>query len=47
MSEVEQLWNALRGKFNDERTWNELTAQQQNVFIQGINCFLAVVHRMV
>ena len=47
MSETEKLWDALRKHFNDERAWSKLTAQQQQVFLQGINAFLAVVHKMV
>lgn len=47
MSETEQLWNALRKHYNDDREWKQLTPQQQHVFVQGINAFLAVIHRMV
>jgi hypothetical protein len=47
MSETEQLWNALCKHYEDDRSWNQLTPQQQQVFLQGINCFLAVIHKLV
>ena len=47
MSETETLWNAVRKHFNDEREWKNLNMQQQQVFIQGINAFLAVLHKVV
>ncbi len=47
MSEVEQLWNRLRGHFSDTREWSQLNLQQQQVFIQGINNILAVFYKQV
>ena len=47
MSDVEKLWAAVAVKFGDNRKWAELSTKQQNVFIQGCNCFLAVLHRVV
>lgn len=47
MSDVERLWDAVRKHFNDEREWKNLNQMQQQVFMQGINSFLAVLHRMV
>ena len=46
-SGVEQFWDAVSVKFNDNRKWSELNLQQQSVFIDGINRILAVLHRMV
>jgi len=47
MSEIEQFWEQTAPKFNDQRKWSELTLQQQQVFIQGINHILAVFHKLV
>lgn len=47
MSDTEKLWSAVAAKFGDNRKWSDLTQQQQQVFMQGINCFLAVLHRAV
>ena len=47
MSETEKLWDAVRKHYEDTRTWQQLTPQQQHVFLQGINCFLAVIHKAV
>lgn len=47
MSDTEKLWSAVAAKFGDNRKWSDLTQQQQQIFKQGINCFLAVLHRMV
>ena len=47
MSDTEKLWSAVAAKFGDSREWSDLNDQQKQVFMQGINCFLAVLHRMV
>lgn len=46
-SDVEQFWDAVSVKFNDNRKWSELNLQQQSVFIDGINRVLVVLHRLV
>ena len=46
-SDVEHFWQAVAAKFGDNRQWNELNLQQQQVVIQGLNNILAVLHRMV
>lgn len=45
--DVTRFWEATAAKFNDTRKFHELTPQQQQVFMQGINNILAVMHRMV
>ena len=44
MSDVEKLWYALASKFNNPRQWSELTAQEQNIFIDGINRLIFVLN---
>ena len=46
-SEVEQLWYALSTKFGNNRAWRELSAHEQQVFIQGVNMIIAVVNNQV
>ena len=47
MSEVEQLWYALSAKFGNNRTWHELSAHEQQVFIDGINRIIAVLNNQL
>lgn len=46
-SSTEILWDSVRKHFDDAREWNDLNQMQQQVFMQGINSFLAVLHKMV
>lgn len=46
-SETEVLWDAVRKHFDDTREWKDLNQMQQQVFMQGINSFLTVLHKMV
>lgn len=47
MSEVEELFSKLAEKFGDNRKWYQLTRNQQDVFVEGVNRILAVMHRMI
>ena len=47
MSEVEQLWYALSTKFGNNRAWRELSAQEQHIFIDGINRIIAVLNNQL
>lgn len=46
-SGVETTWDALAKQYGDDRTWYQLTRQQQDIIIQSINMILAVVHKQV
>lgn len=46
-SEVEKFWYALSGKFGNNRTWNQLSAQEQHIFIDGINRIIAVLNNQI
>jgi hypothetical protein len=47
VSSVEQYWNRIRDKFGDDRTWNQLTPEQQSYIIESINLMLLVLYRRV
>lgn len=44
MSDTEKFWLAISKHFGVEKQWNQLSAMEQNVFIDGINRILAVIH---
>ena len=46
-SDVEKFWYALSGKFGNNRTWNQLSAQEQHIFIDGINRIIAVLNNQI
>ena len=44
MSEVEIYWEKIREKVGDNRTWNELSPNQQNAVIHSINLLISVLN---
>ena len=47
MSDVEKLWVKLAEQFGNQRTWHQLSAQEQQVFIDGINRIIVVVNNQL
>lgn len=47
MSDVEKYWDKISKAYGDNRTWHELTPQQQNAVIQSVNILLAVLNRII
>lgn len=43
-SDVELFWDVISKRFGVQREWHSLSAMEQNVFIDGINRILAVIH---
>ncbi len=39
-SEVELYWQAIATKFGDQRTWDMLNPQEQQLVLQSINMFV-------
>ena len=46
-SEVETYWERIAKAFGDNRTWNDLKPQEQQLVLQSINQMLAVLHRII
>lgn len=44
MSDVESFWYTLAAKFGSNRKWNELSAVEQNHFINSINTIIFILN---
>jgi hypothetical protein len=45
MSDVEKFWDAVSSKFGKHRRWNQLSPQEQQQVVMGINLILAVLYQ--
>lgn len=45
MSEVEAFWKAVSAKFGDNRDWDMLHPQEQQMVIHSINLLMQVLNR--